>query len=63
VSKGARIDVADSEGRSPVDAAMGRAGGHDRGSTIVMFEDTAALLQKLCSEQAECNLAALKPQS
>ena len=63
VSKGARIDVADGEGRTPVDAAMGRAGGHDRGSTIVTFEDTAELLEKLCSEQAECNVAALKSQS
>ena len=63
VSKGARIDVADAVGRSPVDAAMGRAGGHDRGSTIVMFDDTAALLKKLCSEQAECNLAVLQPKS
>ena len=46
-----------------VDAAMGRAGGHDRGSTIVTFEDTATLLEKLCSEQTDCDVAALKPQS
>jgi hypothetical protein len=26
----------------------------------MMFEDTAALLEKLCSEQADCNLAAPK---
>jgi hypothetical protein len=63
VSKGARIDVVDADGRSPVDAAMGRAGGHDRGSTIVVFEDTAALLEKLCSERADCNVATLQPQS
>ena len=42
---------------------MGRAGGHGRGSTIVTFEDTAALLEKLCSEQTDCDVAALKPQS
>jgi uncharacterized protein len=63
VSKGARIDVADAEGRTAVDAAMGRAGGHDRGSSIVQFEDTAALLKKLCSERAACDLAALEPHS
>jgi ankyrin repeat protein len=60
VGKGAQIDLADSEGRTAVDAALGRAGGHDRGSTIVTFEETAALLQKLCSEQPGCNLAAPK---
>ncbi len=55
--QGAQIDVADAEGRTPVDAAMGRAGGHERGSTIVTFEDTAALLDKLCVKQSGCDLA------
>jgi ankyrin repeat protein len=58
VERGAKIDVADAEGRTPVDAAMGRAGGHDRGSTIMTFERTAALLEQLCADQPDCNLAA-----
>ena len=60
VGKGAQIDLADAEGRTAVDAAMGRAGGHDRGSTIMTFEGTAALLQKLCSERVGCDLTAPK---
>jgi ankyrin repeat protein len=56
VSKGARIDVADPEGRTPIDAALGRAGGHERGSSILVFEDTAELLNTLCSAQADCDL-------
>lgn len=60
VSQGAKIDVADTEGRTAVDAAMGRAGGHDRGSTILTFEDTAALLERLCAEQPGCSLPAGK---
>jgi ankyrin repeat protein len=55
--KGAKIDIADAEGRTPVDAALGRAGGHDRGSTIMTFDDTAELLKTLCSAQAGCDLA------
>jgi ankyrin repeat protein len=56
VSKGAKIDARDAEGRTAVDAAMGRAGGHERGSSIQVFEDTAELLRKLCSEQPGCSL-------
>ncbi len=58
VDHGARIDVADSTGLTPVDAALGRAGGHGRGATIEVFEDTAELLETLCEAQAECNLSA-----
>jgi hypothetical protein len=58
VSRGARIDVADSSGLTPVDAARGRAGGHSRGQTIEVFEDTAQLLEQLCRQAASCNLAA-----
>jgi ankyrin repeat protein len=58
VSRGARIDVADSTGLTPVDAARGRAGGHSRGQTIEVFEDTAQLLQQQCRQAASCNLAA-----
>jgi uncharacterized protein len=55
--KGAQIDIADAEGRTPIDAALGRAGGHDRGSTIMTFDDTAALLDALCTKQSGCDLA------
>jgi ankyrin repeat protein len=57
VDKGAKIDIADPEGRTAVDAALGRAGGHERGSSIVVFQDTADLLQELCAAQANCDLA------
>jgi hypothetical protein len=61
VDAGARIDVADALGRTPVDAALGRTGGHERGSTILVFEETAKLLERLCSEQPNCDLAAPEP--
>jgi ankyrin repeat protein len=60
VERGARIDVAEGEGLTPVDAARGRAGGHGRGSTIEFYEDTATRLEELCSQRPGCNLA--KPQ-
>jgi len=61
VEHGARIDVADFEGRTPVDAAMGRAGGHERGSSIQIFEETAELLEALCGANPECDLASPAP--
>ncbi len=57
VARGATIDVADTDGLTPVDAALGRAGGHGRGATIEVFADTAELLERLCGEQADCDLA------
>jgi hypothetical protein len=36
---------------------MGRAGGHGRGSTIEVFEDTAARLRELCEQQEGCDLS------
>ncbi len=60
VDNGAKIDLADAEGRTALDAAMGRAGGHERGSSIQVFEDTAELLKTLCSAQAGCDLTAPK---
>jgi ankyrin repeat protein len=57
VARGAKIGVAEAAGLTPVDAAMGRAGGHGRGSTIEVYEDTAARLTALCREQAGCDLA------
>jgi ankyrin repeat protein len=53
---GAKLDVVDSEGRTAVDAALGRAGGHERGSSIKVFESTAELLRSLCREQPGCTL-------
>src|SRR5690606_18891623 len=61
VDSGAKIDVADTEGRTPVDAALGRAGGHGRGSSIEVFEDTAELLRELCSMQPDCDLSSPEP--
>jgi ankyrin repeat protein len=57
VERGAKIDVAERGGLTPVDAALGRAGGHGRGSTIEVFEDTAARLRELCEQQDDCDLA------
>ena len=56
VRNGAQIDVKDSEGRTAVDAALGRAGGHERGSSIQVFKDTAELLERLCGQAADCSL-------
>ena len=61
VARGARIDIADADGLTPIDAALGRAGGHGRGSTIEIFEDTAELLERLCQQHADCDLAAPEP--
>ncbi|MBN1240315.1 MAG: ankyrin repeat domain-containing protein [Gammaproteobacteria bacterium] len=61
VDSGAKIDVADTEGRTPVDAALGRAGGHGRGSSVEVFEDTAELLRELCSMQPDCDLSSPEP--
>lgn len=57
VDRGATIDASDAAGLTPVDAALGRAGGHGRGQTIEVFEDTAALLEGLCRAQSGCMLA------
>jgi ankyrin repeat protein len=57
VERGAKIAVAERGGLTPIDAAMGRAGGHGRGSTIEVFEDTAARLRELCEQQEGCDLS------
>jgi ankyrin repeat protein len=57
VERGAKIDVAERGGLTPVDAALGRAGGHGRGSTIEVYEDTAARLRELCERQQDCDLS------
>ncbi len=56
VANGAKIDAKDGEGRTAIDAALGRAGGHERGSSIQVFKDAAELLERLCSEDAACSL-------
>jgi len=56
VANGARIDNADDTGLTAVDSALGRAGGHGRGSTIEVFDDTAQLLAQLCDRDASCDL-------
>ncbi len=61
VDRGARIDVADAAGLTPIDAAIGRAGAHDRGTSIEVFADTAQLLTDLCAQQPDCDLAAHEP--
>jgi ankyrin repeat protein len=57
VMRGAKIDVADPAGLTPVDAAMGRTAGHGRGSAIEVYEGTAKRLEELCSQRPGCNLA------
>ena len=57
VERGAQIDVAERGGLTPVDAALGRAGGHGRGSTIEVYEDTAKRLRELCEQQDDCDLS------
>ena len=48
VSRGAKLDIKDNQGKTMVDAALGRAGGNSRGGQrIDVHADTAALLQKL----------------
>ncbi|HEY8521647.1 MAG TPA: ankyrin repeat domain-containing protein [Gammaproteobacteria bacterium] len=60
VDNGARIDAVDAEGRTAVDAALGRAGGHERGSSILVFEETAELLKTLCRERPDCDIGKLE---
>jgi len=58
VEHGARIDVVDAQNMTPVDSALGRAGGNGRGGRTDIFEDTAGLLVGLCAVQADCRLPA-----
>jgi ankyrin repeat protein len=57
VERGAQIDVADAHGLTPVDAALGKAGGHGRGQTTEVYKDTAELIGELCKQRSGCNLA------
>jgi ankyrin len=49
-ARGANLDAKDAKGNTPVDSAMGKAGGNSRGGQrIDVHEDTAALLKRLMS--------------
>lgn len=54
VEHGAKIDALDGRGFSPIDSAMGRAGGHERGGLILVYEELADYLRATCEQQAEC---------
>lgn len=56
IDHGARIDIQDKNGMTPVDSAMGRAGGHGRGQSVRVFEETADLLRKACAARPDCHL-------
>jgi ankyrin repeat protein len=50
VQKGAKIDAKDNRGFTPIDAALGKAGGNSRGGQRVdVHQDTADLLKQLAS--------------
>jgi ankyrin repeat protein len=53
VDHGADLRATDSRGLTPVDSALGKAGGNSRGGQrIDVHEDTAALLQQLMADRA-----------
>jgi ankyrin repeat protein len=52
VDRGADLNAKDNNGKTPVDSALGKAGGNSRGGQrIDVHEDTAALLQKLMASK------------
>ena len=55
--RGAQVGAVDATGRTPVDAALGKTGGHGRGQTTEVYKDTADLIGELCKQQAGCDLA------
>jgi len=53
VSRGADLNAKDAKGNTPVDSALGKAGGNSRGGArIDVHEDTATLLKKLMAQAA-----------
>ena len=53
VDHGARLNAKDSRGMTPIDSAMGKAGGNSRGGQrIDVHEDTAELLRTLIARSA-----------
>jgi ankyrin repeat protein len=63
VAHNAKIDVADANGKTARDAALGRTAGHERGGTVRVFEGTSELLEMLCREQQGCKVDTLKGSS
>ncbi len=54
VDRGADLNAKDNQGKTPVDSALGKAGGNSRGGQrIDVHEDTAALLRKLMASAAK----------
>jgi ankyrin repeat protein len=54
VDRGADLNAKDNQGKTPVDSALGKAGGNSRGGQrIDIHEDTAALLRKLMAASAK----------
>ena len=50
VAEGADVGAKDKKGMTPIDSAMGRAGGHGRGNnSIEVHQETATLLEELAS--------------
>lgn len=56
---GAKIDAKDDKGKTALDAALGRAGGHGRGQAVVVFKETAKVLESLCKASSDCDVSAL----
>jgi uncharacterized protein len=55
VSKGAKLDAKDNRGFTPIDSALGKAGGNSRGGQRVdVHQDTADLLKQLCASASLC---------
>lgn len=51
VEKGAKLDAKDNRGFTPIDSALGKAGGNSRGGArIDVHQDTADLLKKLAAK-------------
>ena len=56
VSHHADLRAQDKRGKTPLDSAMGRAGGHGRGGTgIEVHQETAQLIEKLLANPAQAN--------
>jgi len=60
---GARLDVKDKKGRTPVDMAMGVGGRGRAGGPPPVYERTAALIKKLAAEQQQSIPAMLPPKA
>jgi ankyrin repeat protein len=55
VSKGGKLDAKDNRGFTPIDSALGKAGGNSRGGQRVdVHQDTADLLKQLCASASLC---------